>query len=61
MTKTERKLKAQEIIMDTISTAGYRVAEMELSEKEQKALFDELKKQMDRVAKMFGYDEAWFS
>ena len=63
MTKTEKKRLAQDLIMDRISTVGYIV----LDNEEYKLVADDaefnaiLKYQMDRVAKMFGYPEAWFS
>lgn len=63
MTNTEKKQKAQDLIMQQISIIGYGesyndfVKEIGDEEEADKIL----KQQMDRVAKMFGYKEAWFS
>ena len=63
MTAKEKKLTAQDLIMRQISIIGYgsdytdfveQVGSIEEADKV-------LKQQMDRVAKMFGFSEAWFS
>lgn len=59
MNKKEAKLKAQDIIMHCVSLAGYQLDD--LSDTEAEAVRKELKPQMDRIAKMFGYEESWFS
>lgn len=62
MTKKEQKLKAQDLIMHQLANIGYGSDYEEFcknfdSEEEACAC---LKKQMDRVAKMFDYKESWF-
>ena len=63
MTKTEAKRKAQDLIMDQIAKIGYG----EEYEEFKAAVGDDdeaeaiLKSQMDRVAKMFGFTDAWFA
>lgn len=63
MTKIEKREKAQDLIMDVLSTCGYKLHESDeykdFAEDEEFELI--LKKQMDRVAKMFGFSEAWFT
>ncbi|WII39216.1 hypothetical protein [Paenibacillus thiaminolyticus] len=63
MKRREVKRKAQEILMDTISTAYYRLEEIDehTTEEEKSELQKELKKQADRVAKMLGYEQSWTS
>jgi hypothetical protein len=62
MSKKQLKEKAQEEIMDKISQVGYAISESgDHTEEEKEILLAEVKKQMDRIAKLFGYDEAWFS
>lgn len=55
------KERAQNLLMDCISVAGYKIDSMDLSEEEKEQLRTETKKQMDRIGKMFGFDEAWWS
>lgn len=62
MTKKEQKQRAQDLIMDQLAKIGYGSEYEEYS-----ALFESqeeadavMKSQMDRVAKMFGFKEAWF-
>lgn len=62
MTKKEQKLEAQRLIMYQLGTICYGYDYEEFcknfdSEEEACAC---LKKQMDRVAKMFNYKESWF-
>lgn len=61
MTKTEQKKLAQDLIMKQIAIIGYGDSYEEFK----KAVGDNadviLKGQMDRVAKMFGFNEAWFA
>lgn len=62
MTKTAAKNKAQDLIMEQIAKIGYGdeyesfKAEVGNPEEAEKIL----KSQMDRVARMFGYSQAWF-
>ena len=62
MTKTQAKRKAQDLTMEQIAKIGYGdeyedfKAEIGDPEKAEEIL----KTQMDRVARMFGYQEAWF-
>lgn len=63
MTIKEKNRKAQDLIMKQISSIGYG-SNMETYIKEigdEKEAYNILSKQMNRVAKMFGYEEAWFS
>ena len=63
MRKAEKKQKAQDLIMQQISIIGYGnnyedfVKEIGNQEEADKVL----KEQMDRIAKIFGYTESWFS
>lgn len=62
LTKRAKKQLAQDLILDHLSTIGYVslyedfVENFESSEEADAYI----KAQMDRVAKMFGYDKAWF-
>lgn len=63
MTKKEKKQKAQDLIMSQIAIIGYGerfneyIKELGGNEEEATAI---LKDQMDRVAKIFGFNSAWF-
>ena len=64
MTWKEQKIAAQELIMEQLSDIGYG-SDYERFVKEaaggdEKEADMIIKTQMDRIAKMFGYDEAWF-
>lgn len=69
MTRAEQKQKAQELIMQHLSTIGYgqsyddfvRECFGDLSEHSLSEADALLSIQMDRVAKLFGFDKAWFS
>lgn len=63
MNKKEMKAKAQEEILHQIGNMSYVIHEsMDFeNEKEKEAFQIEAKKQMDRIAKMFGYTNAWFN
>ena len=63
MTAKEKKIAAQDLIMHHISIIGYgesfekfvdEVGDLEEAQ-------EVLKKQMDRIAKLFGFNKAWFS
>ena len=62
MTAQVKKLKAQDLILGQIAIIGYgdKFDEYvkEIGDKEEATKV--LKKQMDRIAKMFGYSESWF-
>ena len=62
MTKKEKKRKAQDLIMEQIAKIGYgddyEAFKEEIGDPDEAERI--LKEQMDRVAKMFGYDQAWF-
>ena len=59
MTKTEKKQKAQALIMDQIAKIGYGSDYEAFIEDVGSDGSQVLKDQMDRIAKMFGYKEAW--
>ena len=63
MNRKEQKQKAQNLIMEQLSKIGYgedydAYADLFDSREEADAC---LSIQMDRVAKLFGFDRAWFS
>lgn len=67
-TRTDRKQWAQDKIMHQVSIAlGYWVDELSTEERDAlgvdgiNEIADLMKAQADRVAKMFGYEEAWRS
>lgn len=62
MTKTAAKIKAQDLIMEQIAKIGYDSGYETFKEAvgDSDAAEAIMKEQMDRVAKMFGYKEAWF-
>lgn len=66
MTKTQKKQKAQKLIMHALAATGYYISDNNAGEvdgmtaqeiEEYTAIVSE---QMDRVAKLFGYESAWF-
>lgn len=63
--KTTPKKLAQDIIMDQIALAiGYGLEkydsyEGDLTEREGKLVQEQIEKQANRVAKIFGYERAW--
>ena len=65
--KITPKTWAQDCLMDLISQYNYRLEARDLhgldkmTEKEEQQCMDQLKKQADRIAKMFGYTEHWVS
>lgn len=63
MTRKEQKQKAQDLIMEHLSIIGYGERYEEYSKlfKSQEEADACMLIQMDRVAKLFGYDRAWFS
>ena len=62
MTKTEAKRMAQDLIMEQIAIIGYgdRYEEFSSHFDSQEEADACVKAQMDRVAKVMGYKEAWF-
>lgn len=62
MNKTEKKKLAQELIMLQLSIIGYGDKYAEYTEKigSQEEADKIMLEQMDRIAKMFGFDGAWF-
>lgn len=63
MTAKEKKLMAQDLIMRQISIIGYGTDYEDFKEQigNQEDADKILKQQMDRIAKMFGFSESWFS
>ena len=61
MTKTEQKKLAQDLIMDQIAIIGYGERYEEYKKQVGEDADAVLQAQMDRVAKMFGFKEAWFA
>jgi hypothetical protein len=63
--KITARIKAQDIIMDKLSAVGYWVEdELEtkgMTEREIKMVQEQIKKECDRIAKRFGFDESWSS
>ena len=60
MTKTEIKHKAQDLLVDSMITAGYRlyesISDEEISPVDKELVFQEMKIQALRVHKFFGYE-----
>ena len=62
MTKTEKKKLAQKLIMEQIAKIGYGndyedfLAKFDSEDEAQEVLYE----QMNRVAKLLGYESAWF-
>lgn len=65
--RTTPKKFAQDVIMDQVSVArGYweekQAHDVErMTNRERRVVADQLKKQADRIARMFGYDQSWSS
>lgn len=60
MTKKEKKQKAQDLIMQQISIIGYGNSFEEYMQEVGPDGQEILLEQMNRVAKIFGFKEAWF-
>lgn len=62
MTKTEKKIKAQVLIMQQLAKIGYGYDWEEFVSDigDEDEAHEIVMKQMNRVAKMFGYQAAWF-
>ena len=63
MKKTTPKIWAQDLLMDLISQYNYRLEDRgihgldKMTKKEEEQCMEQLRKQADRIAKMFGYDK----
>ena len=62
--KSTSKIWAQDLLMDMISTYNYRLEEGregtdKMTEKELAQCMEQLKKQADRIAKLFGFTKHW--
>jgi|TARA_R100000322_G_scaffold43126_1_gene27160 hypothetical protein len=63
--KSTPKIWAQDVLMDIISQYNYRLEDSmaynqhKMTAKEKELCMDQLKKQADRIAKMFGFKEHW--
>ena len=61
LNKKQLKEQVQHEMMHLIGNISYVIGDMNLNEEHQEQFLAEAKKQADRVAKLFGYDEAWFN
>ncbi len=61
MKMAEKKKKAQDLIMHQLSIIGYGESFEAYCKETGEDAEAILKSQMDRVAKLFGFNEAWFS
>ena len=64
--KSTPKIWAQDLLMDMISTYNYRLEDGregtdKMTEKELAQCMEQLKKQADRIAKLFGFDKHWIT
>ena len=63
--KSTPKIWAQDVLMDIISQYNYRLEDSmaynqdKMTEKEKEKCLEQLGKQADRIAKMFGFDKHW--
>ena len=63
--KSTPKVWAQDLLMDIISKYNYRLEDSmaydqhKMTPKEKELCMDQLRKQADRIAKMFGFDKHW--
>ena len=63
--KSTPKVWAQDVLMDIISQYNYRLEDSmaydqhKMTPKEKELSMDQLRKQADRIAKMFGFDKHW--
>ena len=63
--KTTPKIWAQDVLMDIISQYNYRLEDHmaydqhKMTAKEKELCMEQLKKQADRIAKLFGFDKHW--
>jgi len=61
MNKTQIKELAQDLILQQVAVAYYQVEGEPISPSEQMEVYEELRRQGRRIAKLFGYDEQPFS
>jgi len=65
--KSTPKVWAQDVLMDIISQYNYRLEDSmaydqhKMTAKEKELCMEQLKKQADRIAKLFGFDKHWIS
>jgi hypothetical protein len=65
--KSTPKTWAQDFLMDLISQYNYRLEDRgvygldEMTKKEEEQCMEQLGKQADRIAKMFGFDKHWIT
>ena len=63
--KSTPKVWAQDVLMDIISQYNYRLEDSmaydqhKMTAKEKELCMEQLKKQADRIAKLFGFDKHW--
>jgi len=63
--KSTPKVWAQDLLMDLISQYNYRLEDRglhgldKMTKKEEEQCMEQLRKQADRIAKMFGLDKHW--
>lgn len=54
------KEKVQDMIMHNVTNTSYYIEDLNVSDKEKQALHRELKKQINRLEKFFGYEvDSW--
>ena len=65
--KSTPKVWAQDFLMDLISQYNYRLEDRglygldKMTKKEEEQCMEQLGKQADRIAKMFGFDKHWIT
>jgi len=65
--KSTPKVWAQDLLMDIISQYNYRLEDSmaydqhKMTAKEKELCMEQLKKQADRIAKLFGFDKHWIT
>ena len=65
--KSTPKIWAQDLLMDLISQYNYRLEDRglygldKMTKKEEEQCLEQLRKQADRIAKMFGFDKHWIT
>ena len=63
--KVTSKIWAQDILMDLISTYNYRFEDRsrenldKMTKEEEEQCMEQLRKQADRIAKLFGFNKHW--
>mgnify|MGYP003141639247 FL=1 len=65
--KSTPKVWAQDLLMDIISQYNYRLEDdmaydqHKMTAKEKELCMEQVKKQADRIAKLFGFDKHWIT